>query len=242
MAFGFATYALGYLSGVLSTLSPCVLPLLPIVLGSALASGRFGALALTGGVMLSFSAIGLFLATVGATLGLNEDALRYVAALLLVIAGGVLMVPALQHRFALLAGGLSGRGETLLRHFNLGGNGGQFIIGTTLGAVWSPCVGPTLGAALALAARGRDLSHVAMLMAIYGLGAGTPMLLLGSISRAAAVRLRGRLGLFGKAGKYALGGMLCLLGVLTLSGFDKTLEAFAVDHSPAWMIDLTTRI
>ncbi|MGN6649029.1 hypothetical protein [Trinickia sp.] len=60
MAFGFATYALGYLSGALSTLSPCVLPLLPIVLGSAVASGRFGALALTGGVMFSFTAVGLF--------------------------------------------------------------------------------------------------------------------------------------------------------------------------------------
>lgn len=242
MAFGFATYALGYLSGALSTLSPCVLPLLPIVLGSAVASGRFGALALTGGVMFSFTAVGLFLATVGTALGLNEDALRYVAALLLVIAGSVLLVPALQQRVATLAGGLSGRGETFLHQLKLGGTGGQFVIGATLGAVWSPCIGPTLGAALALAARGKDLDQVAMLMAVYGLGAGTPMLLLGSISRAAAARLRGGLVSFGKAGKYVLGGTLCVLGVLTLTGLDKTLEAVAVDRSPAWLIDLTTRI
>ena len=91
MGFGFATYMLGYLSGVLSTLSPCVLPLLPIVLGSAVASGRFGALALTGGTALSFSAMGLLLATVGATLGLNEDAFRYVAAILLVVVAFVLV-------------------------------------------------------------------------------------------------------------------------------------------------------
>lgn len=242
MAFGFATYALGYVSGALSTLSPCVLPLLPIVLGSAVASGRFGALALTGGVMLSFTAVGLFLATVGATLGLNEDAVRYIAALLLVIAGSVLMMPALQQRFAVFAGGLSGRGETFLHRLKLGGHGGQFVIGATLGAVWSPCVGPTLGAALALASRGRDLAQVAMLMALYGLGAGTPMLLLGSVSRAAAGRMRGGLMSFGKAGKYVLGGALCVLGILTLTGLDKTLEAVAVDRSPAWLIDLTTRI
>lgn len=242
MAFGFATYALGYVSGALSTLSPCVLPLLPIVLGSAVASGRFGALALTGGVMLSFTAVGLFLATVGATLGLNEDAVRYIAALLLVIAGSVLMMPALQQRFAVFAGGLSGRGETFLHRLKLGGHGGQFVIGATLGAVWSPCVGPTLGAALALASRGRDLAQVAMLMALYGLGAGTPMLLLGSVSRAAAGRMRGGLMSFGKAGRYVLGGALCVLGILTLTGLDKTLEAVAVDRSPAWLIDLTTRI
>jgi signal transduction histidine kinase len=79
MGLGFATYLLGYLSGVLSTLSPYVLPLLPIVLGSAVAASRFGPLALTAGVMLSFSAVGIFFATVGATLGLNEDAFRDVA-------------------------------------------------------------------------------------------------------------------------------------------------------------------
>ncbi|WP_206956215.1 cytochrome c biogenesis CcdA family protein [Trinickia acidisoli] len=242
MGFGFATYALGYFSGVLSTLSPCVLPLLPILLGSAATSGRFGARALTAGVMLSFSAMGILLATLGATLGLNEEAFRSVAAMLLVIVGIVLIVPAMQRRFALLANGVAGRGHALLHGLKLGGSGGQFVIGLTLGAVWSPCIGPTLGAAIALASRGKDVAQVTVLMAIYGLGAGTPMLLLGLASRTATARLHSRLSAFGNAGKYVLGGSLCILGILTLGGFDKTLEAAAVDHSPAWLIDLTTRI
>jgi hypothetical protein len=79
-------------------------------------------------------------------------------------------------------------------------------------------------------------------MAIYGLGAGTPMLLLGVASRAAQLRFRGRLTALGHGGKYALGGALCVLGLLALSGLDKALEALAVEHSPAWLIDLTTRI
>jgi cytochrome c biogenesis protein CcdA len=242
MEFGFATYALGYLSGVLSTLSPCVLPLLPIVLGSAVAASRFGALALTAGVTLSFSAVGIVLATAGATLGLNEDAFHQGAAALLVVAGLVLMVPALQRRFAVIAGGISARGHAVLHGLELGGGSGQFVIGLTLGAVWSPCVGPTLGAGIALAARGKDLAHVAMLMTVYGLGAATPMLVLGSMSRAAAARFRGRLSSIGNAGKYALGGVLCALGILALTGFDKTLERAAVERSPAWLIDLTTRV
>lgn len=242
MAFGLTTYVLGYLSGVLSTLSPCVLPLLPIVLGSAVAAGRFGALALTAGTALSFGAVGILLATVGATLGLDEEAFRHVAAVLLVVVGLVLMVPAIQRRFVVAAGGISGRGQTLLQGLRYGGSSGQFVIGLTLGAVWSPCVGPTLGAAIALAARGKNLADVALLMAIYGFGAATPMLLLGSVSRAAAARLRGRLSSFGRAGKYVLGAVLCTLGILALSGLDKTLEAAMTERSPAWLIDLTTHI
>ncbi|PMS18549.1 cytochrome C biogenesis protein [Trinickia dabaoshanensis] len=242
MGFGLATYVFGYLSGVISTLSPCVLPLLPIVLGGAAASNRLGPLALTAGVMLSFTAAGTFLASVGTMLGFSESAFRYGAAILLLAAGAILLVPALSRRFASLASGVSTGGQIFLQRMELRGIGGQFVIGLTLGAVWSPCVGPTLGGAIALAARGKDLVETSMLMAIYALGAGTPMLLLGLASRAAAARWRGGLALAGKHGKYLLGGSLLLLGVLTLSGLDKAVEAWAVDSSPPWLLDLTTRI
>ena len=242
MAPGFITYLLSYLSGVLSTLSPCVLPLLPIVLGSAVTASRFGPLALTTGVMLSFGALGLFFATAGTTLGFSEDALRDAAAALLVIAGVALMMPAVQHRLAIAASGVSNAGHTFLGRLKLGGSGGQFVIGLVLGAVWSPCIGPTLGGAIALASQSRDLARVAALMGIYALGAGTPMILLGSVPRIVAARLRGNLLSIGQAGKYVLGGSLCVLGILTLSGFDKTLETMAIDHSPAWLTNLTTRI
>lgn len=242
MGIGYVTYVLGYLSGVLSTLSPCVLPLLPIVLGSAVAASRFGPFALTAGVMLSFSAVGMFLSTVGVTLGLSEDAFHNAAAAILVVAGLFLMVPAMQRRLAILAGGTSNAGHALLDRMKLGGAAGQFLIGLVLGAVWSPCVGPTLGAAIALASQGRDLVKAAILMALYGLGAGTPMLLLGTVSRAAAARMKTRLVSIGGGGKYVLGSALLVLGLLALSGLDKTLETLAVEHSPAWLTDLTTRI
>jgi len=242
MGLGFATYLLGYLSGVLSTLSPCVLPLLPIVLGSAVAASRFGPLALTAGVMLSFSAVGMFFATAGATLGLNEDAFRDVAAMLLLMAGVALMVPSVQHRLAVLASGVSSAGHTFLGRLEVVGSRGQFVIGLILGAVWSPCVGPTLGAAIALASQGKELAKVAAIMAIYGLGAGTPMIVLGAASRFVTAQLRGKLSSIGHTGRYVLGGTLCALGILALSGLDKTLETVAVDHSPAWLINLTTGI
>ena len=242
MQFGMITYVLGYASGALSTLSPCVLPLLPVILSSAVVAGRLAPFALTAGVTLSFSTIGMFLATAGAAFGLSEGALRHTSAALLLITGVVLMLPALQRWVAVLASGASGAGHSLLGRMRLGGSGGQFVVGLMLGVIWSPCVGPTLGAAVALASQGKNLSEVGALMIAYGLGAGTPMLALGFLSRAAAGRYRGKLLSIGNMGKYVLGGSLCVLGIFAFSGFDKTLEGIAVEHSPAWLTDLTTGI
>src|SRR3954454_18803164 len=112
MELGHAGLAL--LAGTLSTLSPCVLPLLPIVLGAAVSEHRFGPLALAAGLALSFVAIGLFIATIGYSLGLNPDGLRHVAAVLLIAVGVILMLPDLQARIALAAGPAGNRTQ---QHF-----------------------------------------------------------------------------------------------------------------------------
>lgn len=76
-----------------------------------------------------------------------------------------------------------------------GGLAGQFGVGVLLGAVWTPCIGPTLGAASALAAQGRDLVQVAVTMLLFAIGTAIPLLLLGLLSREAMLRWRGRMGL-----------------------------------------------
>src|SRR5262252_4746155 len=95
--------ALAFLAGVLSTLSPCVLPLLPIVLATAASEHRAGPVALAAGLALSFVAVGLFVALVGFSIGLDADVFRAVAAALLVAIGVVLVVPQYQARIALAA-------------------------------------------------------------------------------------------------------------------------------------------
>src|SRR5262249_29401695 len=117
----------------------------------------------------------------------------------------------------------------------------QFSLGLLLGAVWSPCVGPTLGAASVLAAQGKDLAQVALVMLIFGIGAALPLLLLGTLSRAAMQRWRSRLMEAGKGGKMLLGGLLVAVGLLIVTGLDKRLEARTVDASPAWLTQLTTK-
>jgi cytochrome c-type biogenesis protein len=236
-----STFGLAWLAGVLSTLSPCVLPLLPLVLGAAASEHRFGPLALAGGLSVSFVTIGMFVATIGFAIGLDSDVFRTAAAIMMALIGLVLVVPGFQARIAMAGGPVADWTERRFGGFSTGGLQGQFAVGLLLGAVWSPCVGPTLGAASLLAAEGRNLPEVAMTMLMFGFGAATPLVILGSLSREALVRMRDRLMAAGKGAKAALGVVLILIGLSVVSGLDKRFEAFLVNASPEWLRDLTTR-
>lgn len=232
---------LALLAGMLSSLSPCVLPLLPIVLGTAASEHRLGPVALAAGLCISFIAIGLFVATIGFAIGLDAGVFRYAAAGVMIAVGAVLLVPRLQEQFAVAAGPAASWASGHLGTVGKSGLAGQFLVGMLLGAVWSPCVGPTLGAASVLAAQGNDLAQVALTMLMFGIGAALPLLLIGLLSREAMLRLRGRMLTAGGAMKAALGLVLVLVGLAVASGLDKSIEAKLVDWSPMWLTDLTTR-
>src|SRR5215475_11016075 len=147
--------ALSYAAGALSTLSPCVLPLLPIILFGALEQHAWGPVALAAGLSASFAGVGIFLASLAFNIGIDPTAFRLGVAALMLIIGIVLLVPALQSRFALAAGPVAIGGQALIDRLRPFGIGGQFALGVLLGAVWSPCSGPTLGAAIGLAAQSK---------------------------------------------------------------------------------------
>lgn len=241
MDFGVTTYGLGLLAGVLSTLSPCVLPLIPILLGTALGSHKHGPLALAVGLMVSFAFLGTAIAYLGTFAGMDPALVRNTGALILGFFGVILLSERLQQRFAYSASGLSTSSGNLLARLRLDGLTGQFVVGLVLGVVWSPCVGPTLGAAIALASQGSHLPQIALLMGLFGLGAGLPLALLGLLSRATIMRVRGRLMRAGKIGKIFLGATLLLLAAAILTGADKHFETWVVEHSPDWLTELTTR-
>jgi len=238
----FTTGLLAVLAGVLSTLSPCVLPLLPVVLGAAVGQHRLGPVALAVGLALSFTAIGLFVATIGFSIGLDGGLFRLVGGVIMLIVGVVLLVPALQTQVAIAGGPVGDWAQQRFGRFDDKGWTGQFLVGVLLGAVWSPCVGPTLGAASVLAAQGKDLFQVALTMALFGLGAALPLLILGLLSRQVMLAMRDRMLTGGKLGKMALGGLLVIFAVLIVTGLDRPLETLLVDASPAWLTSLTTRL
>jgi cytochrome c-type biogenesis protein len=218
-----------------------VLPILPIVLGAAAGEHRRGPLALAAGLAVSFVIIGMFIATVGFSVGLTGDVFRIAAAVLMVLIGIVLLVPQFSMRLAAAGGPAGNWVEQRFGGFSTSGLSGQFALGLLLGAVWSPCVGPTLGAASVLAAKGENLGQVALTMLVFGIGAGLPLALLGSLSREALMRWRNKMLAAGSKGKMIFGAVLLVAGTLVLSGLDKTVESFLVDASPEWLTVLTTR-
>ena len=232
---------LALIAGVLSILSPCVLPILPVVLGAAASEHRYGPLALAAGLSLSFVVLGLFLATVGHSIGLDAERLRSVAAVLIMAVGVVLLLPPLQARLALASGPVGNWADSQFGRFQKNTFSGQFWIGALLGAVWSPCVGPTLGAASLLAARGRDLPQVALPMFAFGVGAALPLLALGWVSRETTMQWRSRLLSTGSGMMFALGLLFVTIGVFIVTGLDKLIESKLVEASPQWLVDLTTR-
>lgn len=241
MELGPGSYGLGFLAGLLSTLSPCVLPLIPILLGSAAHPHRLAPLTLGAGLAASYMLIGTALAATGSILGLDASLLRLGGAALLGALGLVLVSEPLQRGFARAMAGVSRAGNRVLSGLRVDGPWGPLAIGLALGVVWSPCVGPTLGAAIVLASQGSALPQVALLMGLFGLGAALPVVALAYGARSGTSQLRERLLHAGQTGKAVLGALLLVVSALVLSGLDQPLEAWLTDQSPDWLLRLTTR-
>jgi cytochrome c biogenesis protein CcdA len=239
---GLATYGLSFVAGNLSTLSPCVLPLIPILVGTAMTGHRMGPLALGGGLALSFATTGTLLASLGNIFDFDPNILRFFSAWLLVVFGLMLLSTWLQQRFASATAGIGSAGNNWIANFNMAGLRGQFMLGLLLGLAWSPCVGPTLGVAIGLASQGQQLAQVALTMLLFGLGASLPIVVLGMLSREGMQRVRGKMANIGNMGKKILGGIMLTLGVMILSGLDKHLEATLVNLSPDWLVQLSTKL
>lgn len=223
---------LAFAAGALTILSPCVLPLVPIVLGSAAQRHRYGPVALAAGLVVAFTLVGFLVAAFGTAVGIDNLVVRQIGAVVLCIVGVILLVPALQNRLTMLASPLAGWAGARQGGLDRYGLAGQAGIGALLGVVWSPCVGPTLGAATVLAAEGKDLGEVALVMAAFGLGIATVLLLLAFGTRGFLARWRGKLMSAGNQGKMLLGALVLALGVMILTGLDRKLEALVLDILP----------
>lgn len=232
---------LSLLAGALTVINPCVLPVLPVVLLGALQHHRFGPLALACGMVAGFTVLGLIVYGAGAALNISPDAVRMMGAALLLALGVVMLSSALKERMAAAGSGWVQSANALLGRAAPEGLSGQFVTGVLLGAIWTPCSGPTLGSAIALAAQGDGLARAAVIMLFFGLGATLPMLALAYGSRHGLARRRDAFARFGRIAMPAMGGLLIAVAAAVLSGLDKRAEAALIDWMPEWLIVLTTR-
>ncbi len=232
---------LALLSGALTVLSPCVLPLLPIVLACALSEHRYAPLALIGGLVVAFTLSGLAVAGAVQAFGIEPESLRAASAGLLLLFGAMLLSSGLRARIASWAGHAAKPIASRAARFRPRGVPGYFVLGALLGAAWTPCAGPTLGAAISLAASGATALRGAATMAMFAVGAALPLIGLAYGSRQSIAVRRALLGKTANIAQPVLGAALALLAALMLLGADRVLEAKLVNILPEWLLRLTTR-
>ena len=231
--------ALAFAAGLLTVASPCVLPALPLIAASALSRHRFAPVAMVTGLVVSFTVVGLALASIGGALGLQDTVVRAVAAWLLIAAGLSLLIPGVQVVIERLLSPVATAAARAGASPRWSGLGGHFVVGGLLGAIWSPCVGPTLGAASGLAAQADTFGKAAAVSVAFGFGASMPLLAIAYGSRGLVNNRAIHAGL--RVAKPAFGVVLAALGTATLSGADKQIEAAVLDHLPSWWVTAITR-
>jgi len=232
----------GYGAGLLTLINPCVLPVLPIILGTAVREERMGPVALAAGLSVSFVILGVTIAAVGPAIGLDADRMAQIGAILMIAFGLVLLVPAFNARFAAAAAGLSGQADQQLNAIQMNSLGGQFFGGVLLGAAWSPCIGPTLGGAIALASQGNSLLWAAAIMASFALGTSTIILLLAYGAREAIVRRQAAFRILAEKSKAIMAWALIFVGLVILLGLHKVVEGWAIQLLPVWLQDLSVSL
>ena len=236
------TYLWAYVAGILTLVNPCVLPLLPIVIAAAFQGSRSGPLMLAVGLTLSFTVIGVGVTAFGHLAGIDGEAINRAAAVVMVVFGVVLLVPRAQAVIAGIASPLAGRADAGIGRVQGAGAAGQLAVGVLLGAVWSPCIGPTLGGAIGLAASGGSLGQAGFTMLAFGIGVSTVLMGLAYGSREVLNARRERLTAWMPWAKPLMGIALLLVGTAIFFHLDRMIESRLLDFMPGWLIDLSVSV
>jgi cytochrome c biogenesis protein CcdA len=222
--------ALAFVAGVITILSPCVLPLLPMILATATQEGRARPFGVILGFVAAFAAATLALSTLVRSLGVPPDVNRTLSAIVLGLLGLVLVVPGLQLQFERWVGALAGRAPAAAGG---AGFGGGLVVGLGLGLAWSPCVGPIMASVITLALNQSVGPGAIAVTLAFSLGTALPM---------AAVLFGGRqlvrrLAWFQRhagAIQRTFGAVLLVTGLGIWFGWDRAAQITLLDWFPGW--------
>ena len=224
---------LSYAAGVVGTLSPCVLPVLPAMSAAAIRSHRLGPAVLALGAIVSFTVIGFILALTGSVFGLDQTVVRMTGAIVMIVFGVLLAFQGIGGDITRrLFAGFSQSFSNCLARITSEHLGAQFTIGLLIGAVWTPCVGAALGAAVSLASQGERPVYAIAAMFLFGVGVMTPFLAIAYGLRSYVERHRTKMVGFSRMARRALGVILIAIGLSVISGLDKRMEQWAVERMP----------
>lgn len=214
-------YFLAFLAGMLTILSPCILPVVPIVLASSLGKSKLKPIWVTLGLIISFALFGVLFGTLGSVLGISRDVARIVGITLILILGTLLLFPTLLKKIPQLFSKI----KTAKPSQKLSGDKWwqNLILGIALGLAWVPCAGPVLGIILGFTLLEGNLFYSLTLMLTYGIGVAIPLLVIGYLGNTLVNQinwLKKHLPLIQKIA----GGVIIMIGILMIFGIDYEIQ------------------
>jgi cytochrome c biogenesis protein CcdA/thiol-disulfide isomerase/thioredoxin len=254
--------AFAFLSGVITILSPCILPVLPIVLSGGISGGKARPFGVLAGFVASFTVFTLTLTAIVSSLGISADVLRYVAVVLIAAFGIVMIVPRLRTGFEMLASRIASRGAGAAPVGAASGGGagssagggaarragaarkagagfwGGLPVGIGLGLVWTPCVGPIMASVISLALTQRIDGGAVFITLAYTLGTSIPMLAVMLGGRALLSRVPFLTRNAGGIQK-GFGVLMILVAVAIGLGWDRRFQAAVLQAFPNYGSGLT---
>ena len=229
--------ALAFAAGTLTVAAPCILPMLPILLGASIGQqNRSRPIFIVAGFILAFSAFALLFGVFSTVLGLSHQNLRQISIALLGAFGLLMLWP---RPYELLSARLNGLLHTAddIGWRARAGNPGGFVLGMALGVVWTPCAGPVLGSILTLIATSGNLARSGALLACYAVGAGIPMLMIAYGGQYATTRVRG-LARYAPVLQQGFGAAVLLVAIGFYTQYDTVVTVWLSDYYPNFQMGL----
>jgi cytochrome c-type biogenesis protein len=228
-----ALFLFAFLAGVVTIAGPCILPLLPIILGtSTVKSHPSRPLFIIAGFILAFSAFAVIFGLFGSFLGISPDAFRTIAAIIIGLFGLMMLFPWIQESFFAKLQPFISRATPRVGVVG-GGLWSGFLLGASLGIVWSPCAGPILGSILTLIASKQSVPQAGALLFAYAIGAGLPMLAIAYGGQAAVTRVQS-FSKYTQLIQQVFGMLIILVAFAIYTGLDRTIQASLVLNYP-WL-------
>ena len=236
-----ASIGISYAAGILTALSPCVLPLLPMVVGGAMQRHRAAPLLMGIGMTTAFAVAGWILGALGPALDLDPEWVHQAAAMSLILFGLALWIDPLANLVSRFVQPIAVSADRLAGSVGHESPAAALFFGGLLGLAWSPCAGPMLVSSLALVANGRDAGLGAVLLGLFGLGAATPLVLAAYASRAGFSRLKGWALGHSSGLRHGFGLLAMASGIFIATGLDKLIAARILSVLPDSWMELITR-
>jgi cytochrome c biogenesis protein CcdA len=229
--------ALAFAAGLLTAGAPCILPLLPVLLGASIGQqDRWRPLFLVAGFIMAFSGFAILFGSFSTILGLSHDTLRKVSVVLLGSFGILLLWPRPYEWLMVRLSGLLSFAAAIAPRAGSGHIGG-LVLGLTLGVLWTPCAGPVLGSILTLIATSENLTRAALLLVTYAIGAGMPILLIAYGGQYATTHVR-RFTPYTPALQRIFGAAVLLVALAFYTQYDTVVAVWLSDFYPNLQLGL----